>query len=123
MANVEKIRIKNFKSHENFLQNIDRNFNHVVVHGRNGVGKTNLLESFSFFSNTKGMRGDNIEKVIPIMQNPKGDTDVSLVLFSKYNNLNLNIIFIFKSNCWSSIRICLYLKPYIFISRLMSMPS
>ncbi len=91
MANVEKIRIKNFKSHENFLQNIDRNFNHVVVHGRNGVGKTNLLESFSFFSNTKGMRGDNIEKVIPIMQNPKGDTDVSLVLFSKYNNLNLNL--------------------------------
>ena len=34
-----------------------------------------------------------------------------------------DIIFIFKLSCWSSIRICLCLKPYIFISRLMSMPS
>jgi len=28
------------------------------------------------------------------------------------------IIFIFKFSCWSSIRICLCLKPYFFISRL-----
>ena len=36
---------------------------------------------------------------------------------------NKNIILIFKFSCWSSIRICLCLKPYIFISRLISMPS
>ena len=35
----------------------------------------------------------------------------------------LIIILIFKLGCWSCIRICLCLKPYIFISRLMSMPS
>ena len=36
---------------------------------------------------------------------------------------SLNIIFIFKFSCRSSIRICLCLKPYIFISRLISMLS
>jgi len=35
----------------------------------------------------------------------------------------ITIILIFKLDCWSSIRICLCLKPYIFISRLISMPS
>ena len=40
-----------------------------------------------------------------------------------FYTINQIIIFIFKFNCWSSIRICLCLKPYIFISRLMSMPS
>ena len=40
-----------------------------------------------------------------------------------FANINLIIILIFKLGCWSSIRICLCLKPYIFISRLISSPS
>ena len=52
-------------------------------------------------------------------QNVPND-NVNIVFLCK---INLNIVLIFKLDCWSSIRICLCLKPYIFISRLISMPS
>ena len=59
MALVEQIDIKNFKSHTSFQSKILSK--DVVVYGNNGIGKTNLLESLSFFSNSKGMRGNKLE--------------------------------------------------------------
>lgn len=59
MAYVEKINISNFKSHFSFQSEILSSS--VVVCGNNGIGKTNLLESLSFFSNSKGMRGDKLD--------------------------------------------------------------
>ena len=64
MASIEKIQINNFKSHKKFINDLSNDPQQIVVYGENGVGKTNLIEALSFFSNSKGLRGDNIEKVI-----------------------------------------------------------
>ena len=69
MALVEQIDIKNFKSHTSFQSKILSK--DVVVYGNNGIGKTNLLESLSFFSNSKGMRGNKLEN---FFQKKKWDT-------------------------------------------------
>ncbi len=64
MSLIESIEINNFKSHRNFKENLKKQ-NHIIIYGKNGVGKTNLLESLSYFSNTKGLRGDAADKVFP----------------------------------------------------------
>jgi len=64
MASVEQINIKNFKSHSSFHSNIEGS--QVAVFGNNGIGKTNLLESLSFFSNSKGMRGNKLGACVQI---------------------------------------------------------
>ena len=48
MARIEKIKIQNFKSYKIFFK-FRKNFKHIVVYEKNGVGKTNLLDSFTFF--------------------------------------------------------------------------
>ena len=69
MARIEKIYIKNFKSYKNYSLNLlEKNFKHIVVYGKNGVGKTNLLDSFTFFSNTKGLRGSSLGEVFPVKE-------------------------------------------------------
>jgi len=62
MAFIEKIKLQNFKSHTFFQKKIPSN--NVVIHGNNGIGKTNLLESLSFFSNSKGMRANKLENFL-----------------------------------------------------------
>mgnify|MGYP000318321481 CR=1 FL=1 len=59
MAFIEKIKIQNFKSHNLFQSVIPKK--NIVVSGHNGIGKTNLLESLSFFSNSKGMRANKLD--------------------------------------------------------------
>ena len=62
----------------NFFQNIKlenyRNFNHyqgLILHlvviflfGKNGSGKTNILESISLFEKGRGLRKDNINNLV-----------------------------------------------------------
>ena len=62
MAFIEKIKLQNFKSHTLFQKDISSN--NIVIHGNNGIGKTNLLESLSFFSNSKGMRANKLENFL-----------------------------------------------------------
>ena len=59
MAFIEKIKLQNFKSHTLFQSIIPKN--NIVIFGNNGIGKTNLLESLSFFSNSKGMRANKLD--------------------------------------------------------------
>lgn len=49
MASVTKINIKNFKSHKQYNLEISKDYQHIIIYGDNGVGKTNLIESLSFF--------------------------------------------------------------------------
>ena len=65
MASIEKVFIKNFKSYKSYKLSLDYKFKHVVVYGHNGVGKTNLLDSISYFSNSKGLRSSSIEQIDP----------------------------------------------------------
>ena len=65
MANIEKVFIKNFKSYKSYTLSLDCKFKHIIVHGYNGVGKTNLLDGISYFSNSKGLRGSSLEEILP----------------------------------------------------------
>ena len=47
MTSIEKVYIENFKSHKNYSLHLDKKYKHIVVYGKNGVGKTNLLDSLS----------------------------------------------------------------------------
>ncbi len=69
MAYVKKLDITNFKSHKSFNSEITSN--QVVICGNNGIGKTNLIESLSFFTNSKGMRGDKLENFFQTQHNLK----------------------------------------------------
>lgn len=51
---IEKLRLYHYRNFENFVLPLDRQ--HVVLHGRNGAGKTNILEAVSLFSIGKGLK-------------------------------------------------------------------
>ena len=63
MASIEKVYIKNFKSYKSYTLSLDKKFKHIVVYGNNGVGKTNLLDGISYFSNRKGLRGSSLDEI------------------------------------------------------------
>lgn len=100
MASVEQINIKNFKSHSSFHSNIESS--QVAVFGNNGIGKTNLLESLSFFSNSKGMRGNKLEnffqskngikskflKVDCLLKQKNYSTNISYQLINEMDQIN-----------------------------------
>ena len=65
MAYISKLNIVNFKSHSNFKENLKKN-NNIVVIGPNGSGKTNLIESLNFFSNSKSFRGEKLTNLIKL---------------------------------------------------------
>jgi len=35
-----------------------------IIYGKNGIGKTNILEAISFLSQGRGLRGDNLENIL-----------------------------------------------------------
>ncbi len=65
MAYISKLNIVNFKSHSNFKENLKSN-NNIVIIGPNGSGKTNLIESLNFFSNSKSIRGEKLTNLIKL---------------------------------------------------------
>ena len=65
MTSIEKVYIENFKSHKNYSLCLDKKYKHIIVYGKNGAGKTNLLDSLSFFSNAKGLRGSTLKEILP----------------------------------------------------------
>ena len=98
MARIEKIKIQNFKSYKKYSLKLEKNFKHIVVYGKNGVGKTNLLDSFTFFSNTKGLRGSSLSEVFPIEEENKFNTKVEILLSLKNDNYNLTYEIINEEN-------------------------
>ncbi len=51
---LTKIKLDNFRNYKTLLLNVDQR--HVVLTGKNGAGKTNLLEAVSFLSPGRGLR-------------------------------------------------------------------
>ena len=50
---------RNFHEYEN-----DYNKNCNIIYGKNGSGKTNLLESISLFDKGTGFKNDNLKNII-----------------------------------------------------------
>tara|TARA_B100000963_G_scaffold261705_1_gene229883 strand:+ start:8407 stop:9501 length:1095 start_codon:yes stop_codon:yes gene_type:complete len=99
MASIEKVFITNFKSYKSYSLSIDNNIKHVVVYGYNGVGKTNLLDSISYFSNSKGLRGSSIEEILPKNQSKDKNTQIEIQIRSlKKNILNFSLRIINDGN-------------------------
>ncbi len=94
MANIEKVFIKNFKSYKSYTLSLDCKFKHIIVHGYNGVGKTNLLDGISYFSNSKGLRGSSLEEILPKDKLNEENTQLEIKIRSlnKIYNLSLEII-------------------------------
>lgn len=64
MPYIKNIFIENFKSHKLFKTS--NNKKNIVLLGPNGTGKTNVLDALLFFSSSKSIRGEKIEKIFPI---------------------------------------------------------
>lgn len=86
---VEEIVLNNFRnySHEKF--GFVKHFNFIV--GENGLGKTNLLEALSLFSNSRGIRSANPEELTrleagKIAVSKNLPLDVRFSLFLKLND-------------------------------------
>tara|TARA_B100000886_G_scaffold48347_2_gene29778 strand:- start:32117 stop:33202 length:1086 start_codon:yes stop_codon:yes gene_type:complete len=86
MAYISELNIVNFKSHLNFKENFKSNKNIIVI-GPNGSGKTNLIESLNFFSNSKSIRGEKLTNLIKL--GSAGRAKVSIEISSNKNKFLL----------------------------------
>lgn len=59
---ITKLRLSNYRNHK-FLQ-ITPNKNIILISGKNGSGKTNILESISLFGSPNGFRNANLSEII-----------------------------------------------------------
>ena len=64
---IEKLKISNFRSYKILELSFDSN--PTVIYGKNGVGKTNLLEAISLLYPGKGIRRSSFSDMINISQN------------------------------------------------------
>jgi DNA replication and repair protein RecF len=55
MALVSRIQIKNFRSHDDFNADLDKNV--TIITGKNGAGKTSILESIYYLSRGNSFKG------------------------------------------------------------------
>lgn len=60
---VVQLRLANFRSYAFLDMALDETFVPVVLTGRNGAGKTNILESVSFLTAGRGLRGARLSDV------------------------------------------------------------
>ncbi|CAO4834051.1 MAG: DNA replication and repair protein RecF [Holosporales bacterium] len=66
---IEKLRLYHYRNFENYVLPLDHQ--HVVLYGRNGAGKTNILEAVSLFSIGKGLKKSAPQE---IERNQTGET-------------------------------------------------
>ena len=59
---INNLSIQNFRNHETLEINIRKPS--VIIYGKNGVGKTSILEALSIFSNGKGLRNSKLIEMI-----------------------------------------------------------
>lgn len=93
MNYFKNIHLTNFRNFESFKIEFSKNCN--VFYGKNGSGKTNLLESISLLSKGRGLRKDKIDNII------KKNFDKFYVKSDFYHNniiYNLSLESIKKNN-------------------------
>ena len=60
---LRSIHLENFRSYKKINLKIENN-KFIVLTGKNGIGKTNLLEAISFLSPGKGFKNCRLDEVI-----------------------------------------------------------
>ena len=96
MNYFKNIKLSNYRNFTKFELNFDEKCN--VLFGKNGSGKTNILESISLFERGRGFRKENINNLINFKNNKDkfnisssffyNNTDIILSIFNEKNNIN-----------------------------------
>ena len=86
MAIVNNIKLINFRNFNDFTISFDRKLN--IFFGKNGCGKTNILESISLIAKGRGIRNSNIYNLI---KNNKNNFFIKNNLEIKNNIYNIEI--------------------------------
>ena len=86
MAIVKNINLKNFRNFSNLNLSFDKKLN--VFFGKNGCGKTNILEAISLIAKGRGIRNSSIYNLI---KNNKNNFLVKNNIEIKYNTFNVEI--------------------------------
>ena len=68
MTYIKNLILTNYRVYENVKFSFKPNIN--IIYGKNGIGKTNILEALSFLTAGKGMLGANIGDVLRIVDKP-----------------------------------------------------
>ena len=68
MTYIKDLILTNYRVYENVKFSFKPNIN--IIYGKNGIGKTNILEALSFLTAGKGMLGANIGDVLRIVDKP-----------------------------------------------------
>ena len=68
MTYIKNLILTNYRVYENVKFSFKPNIN--IIYGKNGIGKTNILEALSFLTAGKGMLGANIGDVLRITEQP-----------------------------------------------------
>ncbi|MDD9331829.1 MAG: DNA replication/repair protein RecF [Wolbachia sp.] len=66
---IEKLKLHNFRSYSNF--ELDSGDNSIVIVGKNGIGKTNILEAISLLAKSNGLKKAKVSE----MQNRSSNED------------------------------------------------
>jgi len=84
----QTIKLENFRNFNNFKIDFISGCN--VLIGKNGSGKTNILESISLFEKGRGFRRENI-KNFANTNSAKQNFKISSVFFNKGSKINLSL--------------------------------
>ena len=60
---ITSLKLKNYRNHNNVVIKPLRDI--IVIYGKNGSGKTNILESISLIETHNGFRNANLSELIP----------------------------------------------------------
>ena len=92
---ISEIVLNNFRNYTSIKFNFFSNYN--IIAGQNGIGKTNLLEAISLFSNSKGIRKATVQELININNNKTQlPEDILFSLFLKYQKEEENKLLILQ---------------------------
>lgn len=93
MVKIKKIQLNNFRNFKNFSLNFDSKVN--ILHGNNGSGKTNILESISLLSKGRGIRNSQLLNIIHKEENK---FLIKSLLEINKSNIDLEIFTSFQDN-------------------------
>ena len=88
MSFFQTIKLENYRNF-NFFE-IDFISGCNVLIGKNGTGKTNILESISLFEKGRGLRKDNLNNLVNY-KNKHKNFNISSIFFHNKNKINLRL--------------------------------
>ena len=92
MSFFKYIKLKDFRNFHEYENDYNKNCN--IIYGKNGSGKTNLLESISLFDKGTGFKNDNLKNII----RSKKEKFINFAQFYSSNKLYELKVFTLQTN-------------------------